>query len=187
MDQGAFRHDWVLHLDADEIVTAPFVRALEDLAPIDGVDAWRVPSKTMLFGRWLRYAGLWPSYQVRLGHARRLRFVQVGHGQRECMPGGRVAVFPEAYLHFAFSHGAQRWLQKHVDYARAEAEALRERRPGPGRLWRALFSPNRTEARRAAKSLTAALPLAFRPLAKFVYVLSSGWDFATVARDLPMP
>ena len=32
----------------------------------------------MFMGSWLRYSGLYPSYQVRLGHRDRFRFKQVG-------------------------------------------------------------------------------------------------------------
>ena len=67
LDHGGLRHEWVLHLDADEIITLPFVEALERLEPQSGTDAYRVPSKFILFGQWLRYAGMYPAYQVRLG------------------------------------------------------------------------------------------------------------------------
>ncbi len=170
LDNGQFGHDWVLHIDADEIVTPAFVRALSSLQPVEGIDAWRVPSKTMMFGRWLRHAGMWPTYQVRLGHAQRLRFVQAGHGQRENLPVEHVATFPEPYLHFAFSHGMTRWLNKHVEYARAEAHALGASCPGLKGERRALLSRDRTQRRRAAKAMAAHIPLALRPMARFLYV-----------------
>ena len=101
LDQIQFKHEWILHLDADEIVT-PALQA-EMLAAIgDGrYDAWRIPSKMMFFGRWLRHAGLYPSYQVRLGHRQRCRFKQVGHGQREDLAPERVGTLREPYLHYS--------------------------------------------------------------------------------------
>jgi glycosyltransferase involved in cell wall biosynthesis len=170
VEQGALRHDWVLHLDADEIVTPKFAQALVSLAPPVGIDAWRVPSKTILFGRWLRHAGMWPTHQVRLGHLRRLRFVQVGHGQREALPPDRVGTFPEPYLHYSFSHGMRRWLEKHVVYARAEAEELIAQRQKRGQFFQALTAREPTERRRAAKNLASHLPLVLRPLARFFYI-----------------
>ncbi len=170
LDHGQFHHDWVLHLDADEIVTPAFIKALEHLEITEGIDAWRVPSKTMMFGQWLRHAGMWPTYQVRLGHAQRLRFVQVGHGQREDLPDERVATFPEPYLHFAFSHGMARWLNKHVEYARAEAHDLSKPSTDGKGEWRTLVSGDRTQRRRAAKAVAAHIPLALRPMARFLYV-----------------
>jgi glycosyltransferase involved in cell wall biosynthesis len=127
--EGRPLHQWVLHLDADEVVTPAFYEKLTALTETDEIDAYRVPSMTMLHGRWLRHAGMYPSYQVRLGHRERFRFVQVGHGQREDLPPTRVRLFDEPYLHFNFSHGLESWLRKHVDYAREEAKLiLAERR-----------------------------------------------------------
>ncbi|HYE46135.1 MAG TPA: glycosyltransferase family 2 protein [Caulobacter sp.] len=170
LEHGAFRHDWILHLDADEIVTDQFLAALEALQPADGIDAYRVPFKTMFFGRWLRNAGMWPAYQVRLGHAQRLRFVQVGHGQREDLPPERVGNFPEALLHYSFSHGLRRWLDKHVRYAADEAAVIVAARAEGAREQARLSSADPTERRRAAKALAGRLPLFLRPVARFVYI-----------------
>jgi hypothetical protein len=170
LEVGNFRHDWILHLDADEIVTDAFLAALRALPETTAVDAWRVPFKTIFFGKWLKHAGMWPTYQVRLGHAQRLRFVQVGHGQREDLPPERVGEFPEALLHYSFSHGLRRWLDKHVRYAADEAAVIVAEPQQPGALRAMLFGADRTTRRRGAKALAAGLPLFARPLARFVYV-----------------
>lgn len=167
LENGQFGHEWVLHLDADEIVTPEFRAALAALVPRDGFDAYNVPSKMMLFGRWIRHAGMYPTYQVRLGHRDRLRFVQVGHGQRENLTASRVGTFDVPYLHYSFSHGLFGWLNKHVRYARDEAELiLAQRRGEAGRVG----GQHRVGRRRAAKAFAAKLPVMFRPLLRFLYV-----------------
>ena len=163
LDAGAFHYDWVLHLDADEVVTPGFVAALEALTPANDIDGYFVPSKTILFNRWLKYAGMWPSYQARLGHRERMRFKQVGHGQREDVLPERMAVFNVPYLHYNFSHGMTRWLEKHVRYARDEAALLCDVRTG-------LDESGATGGRRRLKRLAARVPLLLRPLARFIYV-----------------
>ncbi len=75
----------------------------------------------MFFGRWLRYSGLYPSYQVRLGHRERFRFKQVGHGQREDLAPERVGTLAQPYLHYSFSKGLTEWFDKHNRYATDEA------------------------------------------------------------------
>lgn len=170
LENGGFKHDWILHLDADEVVTPDFLAALEALPPTEALDAWRVPFKTMLFGQWLRHAGMWPAYQVRLGHAQRLRFVQVGHGQREALPPERVGDFPQALLHYSFAHGLRRWLEKHVRYAADEAAEMTAHPAEPGALKTALFGPDRTSRRRAMKTLAGRMPLFWRPFARFFYI-----------------
>lgn len=168
LDAGAPRHEWVLHLDADEIVTPQFRVALENLPASDTLDGYRVPSKMMLFGKWLRHAGMYPSYQVRLGHARRLRFIQVGHGQREACTPERLGTFPEPYLHYSFSHGMRKWLEKHVKYAEDEAnQAIAERQAQRGSTQGA---GDATSRRRKLKAFANTLPSWLRPPARFLYV-----------------
>lgn len=169
LEAGGVRHDWILHLDADEVVTEAFRDALSALEPTAELDAWRVPFKTMFLGKWLRHAGMWPAYQVRLGHVQRLRFIQVGHGQREDLPPARVGDFSEALLHYSFSHGLRRWLDKHVRYAADEAAQMAADNAG-GPQGGGLASGDRTERRRSLKRLAARLPLFWRGPARFAYI-----------------
>jgi hypothetical protein len=167
--EGNLRHDWVLHLDADEVVTAEFKEALDALTPGEAIDGYRVPSKLMLFGHWLKNAGMYPAYQVRLGHRNRLRFKQVGHGQREMSPPERIGLFAEPYLHYSFSHGMRAWLVKHVRYAADEANLIAEMQSGlHEETGTAVSGP--MQRRRAAKRLAARLPPVLRPVARFAYV-----------------
>jgi glycosyltransferase involved in cell wall biosynthesis len=175
LQAGALRNEWVLHLDADEVVTPTFAARLVELAADPAVDAYRVPSKTMLLAKWLRHSGMYPAYQVRLGRRDRLRFKQVGHGQREDLPPERVATFDEPYLHYTFSHGFREWLEKHLRYAADEARLIAAQ-PGAPRT-RDLLASDRTARRRALKGVAGRLPLVTRPLARFfyVYVLRRGF------------
>ena len=171
LDNGGFRNHWVLHLDSDEIVTPDFVASIKEVTPAAGIDAYRIPSKMMLFNQWIRFAGMYPTYQVRLGHRERLRFIQVGHGQREDLPGDRVATFSVPYLHYSFSHGLFGWLQKHVRYARDEAALILElRRNGSAGAGGESSGDDDTSRRRAAKAKAARLPVMLRPLLRFIYI-----------------
>ena len=168
LDEGGLRHDWVLHLDADE-------EASEELkAQIQAVVAqgdsakpgWRVPSRLMLLGQWLRRSGMYPTYQVRFGRKDQLRFIMVGHGQREALAPEQLGTFTGHLVHHNFSKGISDWLIKHAKYARAEAELAlaqeRSARSPPLRL------NDRTEFRRWLKHQSARLPA--RPLLRFLYV-----------------
>src|SRR5262249_55431897 len=42
--EAGFHNEWVLHLDADEVVTEAFVKKLAGLAPSPGIDAYDIPS-----------------------------------------------------------------------------------------------------------------------------------------------
>lgn len=172
LDAGDFQHDWILHLDADEVVPVQFIAALTRLDPADGISAYRVPSKLMLFDHWLRYAGMYPTYQVRLGHRERLRFKQVGHGQREDLPQSAVATFDEPYLHYNFSHGITTWFIKHVRYARDEAEHAIAQRNRPDQPKLGDVFQGGTQRRRLIKAMVGRLPWVFRPFLRFFYVIA---------------
>jgi glycosyltransferase involved in cell wall biosynthesis len=169
LDNIDFKHDWILHLDADEIVTPALHSEMLSVIRAGGFDAFRLPSKTMFFGRWLRYSGMYPTYQVRLGHRDRLRFKQVGHGQREDLPVERVGTLNEPYLHYSFSKGLTEWFEKHNRYSTDEAhEAVRVLTAGHGLDWRGLLVRDPTRRRRALKALSFWLP--FRPSLRFFYM-----------------
>lgn len=170
LDHGAFKYDWVLHLDSDEVVTPEFKVALSQLLPKPDIDAYYVPSKLILFGQWLRRSGMYPTYQARLGHRDRLRFIQVGHGQRESLPASRLGVFSEPYLHYSFAHGLRHWLEKHIRYAHDEAQLIIATRACNGEV-DTNDSRGGTGLRRRVKLLAARyLPLPLRPFSRFIYV-----------------
>jgi glycosyltransferase involved in cell wall biosynthesis len=83
LDRIQFKHSWILHLDADEVVTSALHSEILKRISDTPLKAYRVPSKTIFLGKWMRFAGTYPAYQVRLGCNPHLRFKQVGHGQRE--------------------------------------------------------------------------------------------------------
>ena len=170
LTSGNLRCEWVLHLDADEFVTPTFKVRLEQLSAPSDVVGFRVPSKLIMHDTWLRFAGMYPTYQVRLGHRDRLRFKQVGHGQREDAPAERIGTFDEPYLHYNFSHGLSGWLRKHVKYAEDEAKLIARARRGEKRPAEQFAGTDSTTRRRAVKRLTYHMPLIIRPGARFFYV-----------------
>src|SRR5262245_9471518 len=70
-EHGNLKHEWVLHLDADEIVT-PELRAELPGAMCSDKDAYRVSLKLIFCGKFLRHAGLFPLYQLRSGRKQAL-------------------------------------------------------------------------------------------------------------------
>ncbi len=59
--------DWIFSLDADEELTPELgaeIRAL--LAGEPKLDAWWVPRRNQVFGRWMRHGGQYPDYKLRL-------------------------------------------------------------------------------------------------------------------------
>ena len=66
---GQLTTDWVLIVDADERVTSSLKKEiLLRIAQWQAGDAiaYEIPRKNFFYGAWVRYAGLYPDYQIRL-------------------------------------------------------------------------------------------------------------------------
>lgn len=162
---AGLRHKWVLHLDADEVVTPALAAELMAIAESDQEHAaYRVASRLMFRGAWLKHAGMYPVYQVRFGRASVLRFIDVGHGQREAPDVGPIGTLVAPLDHYNFSRGIGDWFTRHTRYAALEA-ARAGRREWP-RL-ATMVARDAVVRRRALKQLADWLPC--RPLLRFFY------------------
>jgi glycosyltransferase involved in cell wall biosynthesis len=166
IDSGGLKYDWVLHLDADEVVPPELRDEVCKVVERGDKDAYRIASKLIFQGKWLRYASLFPWYQVRLGRREKLRFHQVGHGQRETVDASRIGTLEFSLLHYSFAKGIHDWIDKHNRYSTAEAEIniAKEKQPIS---WRHAFSETDSR-RRVLKRIFARMP--FRPTLRFVYM-----------------
>jgi glycosyltransferase involved in cell wall biosynthesis len=166
-EQGNLKYEWVLHLDADEIVT-PELRAELQGAAFGDKDAYRVSSKLIFCGKFLRHAGLFPWYQVRFGRKQALRFKQVGHGQRETLEPSRIGTLKSSLLHFNFSKGLADWIERHNRYSTAEAQQNVYGYTDDDVPILDLLSAETDRRRRAAKKIFRRLPC--RAIVRFVYM-----------------
>src|SRR5215472_16604857 len=166
-EQGNLKYEWVLHLDADEIVT-PELRAELPGAVLGNKDAYRVSSKLIFDGKFLRHAGLFPWYQVRFGRKQALRFKQVGHGQREALEPGRIGTLKSPLLHFNFSKGLPDWIERHNRYSTAEAHQNVYGYADDDVPIVDLLSSATDRRRRAAKKIFRRLPC--RATFRFIYM-----------------
>ncbi|MCS3937296.1 glycosyltransferase involved in cell wall biosynthesis [Salinibacter ruber] len=169
LEEGSLQSDWVLHLDADERVPPALRESLLTIAgDEEAYDAYRVPSKLIFRGRWLKHAGMYPTYQVRFGQREALTFTQAGHGQRAALPPGRIGTLDEPLRHHAFSKGLADWFERHNRYSTDEARRALRLYAGSRLDWQGLFARDEQRRRRALKDLSYRLP--FRPLLRFLYV-----------------
>jgi glycosyltransferase involved in cell wall biosynthesis len=61
--------DWILWMDADEIITPELREAIEKLRQVDPAslpDGFWIPRRTMFLNRWILHSGWYPDYQMRL-------------------------------------------------------------------------------------------------------------------------
>ncbi|HXD97520.1 MAG TPA: glycosyltransferase family 2 protein [Candidatus Acidoferrum sp.] len=69
--------DWILSLDADEVVSAPLREEIAAILAGGGRHAgYTIPRRNVFWGRWVRHGGLYPDWQLRLFQRGRGRFVK---------------------------------------------------------------------------------------------------------------
>ena len=169
LEHGGLKHEWVLHLDADEVVTPELRDEILAATQRNEKSAYRVASKMMFQGRWLKHSGLYPWHQVRLGRRDRLKFKQVGHGQREDLDAAEIGTLREPLLHYSFSKGISDWLARHNQYSTAEAQHFLSLARDGQIDWAGIVSwADSPRRQRALKRFFAFLP--FRPTLRFIYM-----------------
>lgn len=169
IDTVVFRHQWVMHLDADECLTPQLAAEIARVAQQDDKSAYLVANRLIFMGRWIRRASMYPFYQARLLRLGESRFTQQGHGQVLDQADRGVGVLREPYIHHNFSHGISDWVDRHNRYSTDEARRLFTDRQGvfPAVLaW--IRSRTRQERQQALKRIADNIPL--RPAIRFLYL-----------------
>ena len=120
------QHEWVLQIDTDEVVSAELRQEIEVAlaAAPSGLDAYRMPRRNEMLGRWVRYGGVYPDYQTRLFRRDRGRWREREvHAHLE-VPG-RTGTLRNPILHFGMPHLSKQ-LRNLDRYTRYEADELRK-------------------------------------------------------------
>ncbi|HEY0055310.1 MAG TPA: glycosyltransferase family 2 protein [Pedobacter sp.] len=165
LDKLTVKYEWILFLDADEIVTEDFHQALvKDIGSADvDVAGFYCCWKMMLYDKWLKYCDNFPKWQFRVLRKGMARFTDFGHGQKETDIQGVIKYIKEPYLHFGFSKGWYYWLERHNKYSSQEAVARTK-----GHIpFRNIFSQHGSTRNPALKSFLSRLP--GWPLLRFFY------------------
>jgi glycosyltransferase involved in cell wall biosynthesis len=124
--------DWVMILDADEIVPAPLARRLRELADRDEPwDAVTFANVNILLGRWTRYGKWWPGYKPRFFRREALVLTPKIHAGIRPVKGARVLEMEPrkdlAIWHFSY-HSVGDMVDKANRYSGFEAGQRADRK-----------------------------------------------------------
>lgn len=166
----AFAHEWVLLLDADEVMPPEAeaeIRAI--VTQPGGPDGYWINRRFNFLGQWLRHA-YYPNWNLRLfrhalGRFEKLTDTATESGDVEVhehvVVRGETARLRSEMDHYAFPTVAA-FIEKHNRYSNWEARVALERAGGSGP------QDARVGARRWLRRLSLSLPC--RPLLRFLYV-----------------
>ncbi len=159
-------NDWVLILDADERVTPELSLELIDIAnhnPTD-VAAYRVKRRFHMWGRWLRYSSLYPTWVVRFIHKDRVHYINRGHAETQEVKG----IIGELKFDLIDENlkGIDEWFERQNRYSSLEAKYELELNSSPFH-WGDCCSLDPLRRRASLKRIANKLPA--RSFLYFIY------------------
>jgi glycosyltransferase involved in cell wall biosynthesis len=144
--------DWILLLDADEVLTSELQDEIRRLLACDGERepqyiAYWIPRLNLIFGRWIRHGGFYPDRKLRLfrrGAARLSEGVGPHSTPQFTGPRGKLK---HDMLHYAYP--TMKVYLEHMDRYSSEIAQLlhnkgRDSKSLPAFLWNAVANPAAT-------------------------------------------
>lgn len=169
LDNLPFRNEWVLIIDADERVTPGLRCEIEQVLKATAFDGFYLNRRVIFLGTWVRHAGWYPSWNLRL-----FRHELGRYDDREVhehvVLNGRVGYLQHDLLHHD-RRGLDEFIARHNRYSTLEAVArLKAERDAPdgARLPLSLLASPVQRKRYLRERVWPLVPA--KPLALFVYM-----------------
>jgi glycosyltransferase involved in cell wall biosynthesis len=175
-----FRNEWVLIVDADEIIPVELAGEISKVMQGHGTHGGYYINRRFFFlGRWIRHCGYYPSYNLRLFKHRLGRYEKLiagGVGDNEVHEHielkGKAAYLRHDMLHYAYPDIAT-WVEKHNRYSNWEAELYERFRSGDEGTEQLIGS--RLHFKRLLKRIYLRLPLRFVFRFFYAYIWKRGF------------
>ena len=171
LDNIEFAHDWILIVDADERVTPELAAEIAaTIRAADAADGYYIARQNLFQGKWIRRAGMYPDWQLRLFRRGKARYEdRIVH--EHMVVDGRAAFLRHHFVHHDFK-GIERYFERHNHYTSLEAveiHRLLNALPGSDRVIAGDLSAPGPQRRRAIKHF-AYRHLPGRAFLMFVYM-----------------
>jgi glycosyltransferase involved in cell wall biosynthesis len=120
------RHEWVLQIDTDETLEPGAREEIEAAlaSSAESVQAFRLPRKNHILGRWMRHAGIYPDYQTRLFIRDDGRWVE-REVHAHVVVRGEVQTLKHHIMHYGMPNISKQ-IRNLDRYTRYEADELRK-------------------------------------------------------------
>lgn len=118
------QHEWVFQIDTDELLEDGFYEELmAKLSSVpDDVDAFQIPRKNHILGKWVKHAGIYPDYQKRLFRKEKGCWIDREVHAHVIAPG-RVETFRHHILHYGMPNLSKQ-IRNLDRYTRYEADEM---------------------------------------------------------------
>ncbi len=120
LDNIDFAYDWILIVDADERVPPELAEEIARVvADAGAADGYYIARQNLFQGKWIRHAGMYPDWQLRLFRRGKARYEdRIVH--EHMVVNGRTAFLRNHFVHHDFK-GIERYFERHNHYTSLEA------------------------------------------------------------------
>ncbi len=96
-------YDWVLALDADEVVSEQLKRSILELLSTEPPFAgYFIPRRTFYLGRWINHCGWYPDYKLRLFRKGKARWEGIDLHEKVVLASGKVGYLQGDLYHYSY-------------------------------------------------------------------------------------
>lgn len=114
---------WVFFIDPDERSTPQLAKEIVHILTNPECEAYRVPRRNILFGRWVRHTGWSPDYQVRLLNRDKCRYDERREVHEFPTVEGETGTLESPLVHYNYETW-RHFISKQRGYVNLEARAL---------------------------------------------------------------
>lgn len=113
--------EWVLSIDADEIVSTELQEEIKAAITSSSVTAFRIPRRSCYCGRWIKRSGWSPDYVIRLFRRHSARFSEELVHEKVLVLPGNMSTLTTPLWHYSFN-SLEEVLEKINHYSSANAQ-----------------------------------------------------------------
>jgi glycosyltransferase involved in cell wall biosynthesis len=93
--------DWILCIDADEIVTPELAEEIKRVVRSSEFDAYNLANRNFFLGKWIKYCDWYPAYKPQLFKKGKVKLNDKVHG--DFIPIGKTGYLKNDLLHFPYN------------------------------------------------------------------------------------
>jgi glycosyltransferase involved in cell wall biosynthesis len=186
LENLSFRNDWVLIVDCDERITSELWDEIAEVIQDPNYDGYYLNRRVFFLGKWIRYGGKYPDWNLRLFRHKRGRYENLNTedipntGDNEVhehvVLEGKAGYLKNDMMHIDF-RDIYHWLERHNRYSNWEARVyynILKDSDDRGTIGANLFGDS-VQRKRFLKKIWVRLP--FKPLLRFIlfYIIRLGF------------
>ncbi|MDO8515446.1 MAG: glycosyltransferase family 2 protein [bacterium] len=113
-------NDWILQIDCDEELSPSLTKEIENLDFKAG--AYKIPRKSLIFGKWLEHTGWYPDYQIKLVRKNKA-YYPCKSLHEDMVVDGEIKILKNDLLHYHYT-SVEQFIDRMNRYTTDDAEFI---------------------------------------------------------------